>query len=225
MGSPTTGPPGFLPKALCQLCAFGRYGDYYITGFQKRSQTGGPVTAKQFISLRPLNLDVEVRTVSALECRQKSVRLQIQSGKSGVGISTYVISPGLCFHFPPDFSPVSPPSSVPVTTSASRSLRYVSNWAFSNDKILALGCRSAIEYYGFCSAGFGLTGATCWSSSQKRLSPGTALVFVCSGGFDPVQTKADHKQIPELRRQIKRMASENKQLSYFGRANSGTMDF
>jgi hypothetical protein len=54
-----------------------------------------------------------------------------------------------------------------------------------------------IECFGFRSVAFGLPRVTCWSSpSQRRLSLGTALVFVCSGGFDPVQTKADPKQMP-----------------------------
>jgi hypothetical protein len=72
-------------------------------------------------------------------------------------------------------------------------LPYVSSWAYSSENVLALACESTIEYFGFCSAGFGLHGATTWSSSnQKPLSPGIALAFVCPGGFDPVpKTKAD----------------------------------
>jgi len=72
------------------------------------------------------------------------------------------------------------------------------SWAFSSQKFLAFGCESMIEYFGGCSPGFGLLGATFWSSSnQKLLSPATALVFVCSGGFDPAPTsEAGQKQMP-----------------------------
>jgi hypothetical protein len=53
---------------------------------------------------------------------------------------------------------------------------------YSSENGLTVGCESRIEYFGLCSAAFGLHGATSWlSSNQKPWSPGIALAFVCSG--------------------------------------------
>ena len=91
-------------------------------------------------------------------------------------MAPYAINPGSRFHFSSASSSASAPFSVPATTSALRSLPYVSSWAFSSENILALACESRIECFGFCSAAFGLPGATSLSSSNhKPLSVPSAI--------------------------------------------------
>ena len=43
-----------------------------------------------------------------------------------------------------------------------RFLPSVSSWVYSSENSLTLGCESRIEYFGLCSAAFGLHGATSW---------------------------------------------------------------
>ena len=41
-------------------------------------------------------------------------------------------------------------------------LRQQFSWMYSSENSLTLGCESRIEYFGLCSAAFGLHGATSW---------------------------------------------------------------
>jgi len=96
----------------------------------------------------------------------------------------------------------SAPSSVPVTTSALRSLPFANNWACSRGKLLGLACEWWIEFFGFCFTDFGLDGAMpLLLLNQKPLSAGIEPDFVCSGAFDHGQrTLAGRKSMSRSER-------------------------
>jgi len=101
-------------------------------------------------------------------------------------------------------------SSVAATISASRSLPFVSSWAYSSENSLAVGCESRIDYFGFCFAVFGLHGATPWSSlNQIPLSLASGWLSVVLAPAIAPKEPWQAKDRCRGRSLIRRMVNEN----------------